>query len=65
MWAANGMIARLVAICSGCNVMSPFGALLTGIDAGLMIKPAFKLEERLKIDDVVAACTMLRVSGAR
>ncbi len=63
LWAANGLIAGLVAICSGCNVMSPFGALLTGIGAGLLIKPAFKLEERLKIDDVVAAWPVHGVAG--
>lgn len=43
--------------------MSPFGALLTGIVAGLIIKPAFRLLEKLEIDDVVAACPVHGFAG--
>ncbi len=43
--------------------MSPLGAFIAGLVAGAIMMPVYWLEK--KIDDVVAACTMLRVSGAR
>ncbi len=51
LWAA-------VAICAGCDITSPFRALLTGIVAELIIKPVFRMLEKLEID-VVAACPVL------
>ncbi|WP_456477491.1 ammonium transporter [Methanopyrus sp.] len=63
LWAANGLIAGLVAICAGCDIMSPIGALITGIVAGLIIKPAFRMLEKLEIDDVVAACPVHGFAG--
>ena len=32
---ANGVLSGLVAICGGCNSMYPWGAVLTGIGAGI------------------------------
>ncbi|WP_456482293.1 ammonium transporter [Methanopyrus sp.] len=64
LWTANGILAGAVAICAGADVMSPIGALITGIVAGLIIKPVFSWLERRGIDDVVAAFPVHGVCGA-
>ena len=62
--SGNGMLAGLVAICSGVGVMSAWGAVLTGLVAGLIAVPSVLFVERtLKIDDPVGAFSVHGVCG--
>lgn len=52
----NSALAGLVAITAGCDVVSPFGAALTGICAGLTSVLAIEwVDRKWKIDDPVGA----------
>ena len=62
--AGNGMLAGLVAICSGVGVMSAWGSLITGLVAGLIVVPSVLVVERnFKIDDPVGAFSVHGVCG--
>jgi len=62
--AGNGLLAGLVAICSGVGSMDVVPALITGFAAGLIVVPAVLLIERvLKVDDPVGAVSVHAVSG--
>ncbi len=61
----NGMLAGLVAITAPCAfVTAPFAILIGGVAGVLVIKAAFFLEQRLKIDDPVGAVSVHGVCGA-
>lgn len=52
----NGSLAGLVAITAGCDVVSPYGAMIIGAIAGLVVVLAIEFIERVvKIDDPVGA----------
>ncbi len=52
----GGTLGGLVAITAGCNVVTPIGALIIGITAGVIHNIAFNLViNTWKIDDVVGA----------
>lgn len=61
----NGALAGLVAITAGCDAVSPGGALLIGIMAGLLVEFSVELFDKIiKIDDPVGAISVHGVCGA-
>ena len=61
----NGVLAGLVAITAGCDVVSPAGALIIGLMAGVLVVVAVEFfDQKLKIDDPVGAVSVHGVCGA-
>jgi Amt family ammonium transporter len=60
----NGALAGLVAITAGCDVVSPGGAVIIGIVAGIVLIFGVEFLDALKIDDPVGAVTVHGFSGA-
>ena len=61
--AGNGILAGLVAICSGIGEMNWLGTLLTGAIAGVIVVLSVLGVERLRIDDPVGAFSVHGVCG--
>lgn len=63
--ALNGALAGLVAITAGCDIVSPGGALIIGILAGIILVFSVEfIDQKLKIDDPVGAISVHGVNGA-
>ncbi|HNX26024.1 MAG TPA: ammonium transporter [Phycisphaerae bacterium] len=63
--ALNGALAGLVAITAGCDTVSPLGAIIIGLCAGVLVVLAVTFIDRiLKIDDPVGAVSVHGVCGA-
>lgn len=61
----NGALAGLVAITAGCAAVSPGGAVIIGIVAGVVLVFAVEfIDKKLKIDDPVGAISVHGVCGA-
>ncbi|MFV0522558.1 MAG: ammonium transporter [Mangrovibacterium sp.] len=61
----NGALAGLVAITAGCDAVSPTGALIIGICAGIILPLSVEyIDKVLKIDDPVGAVSVHGVCGA-
>jgi ammonium transporter, Amt family len=61
----NGMLAGLVAISGPCAFVSPWGAVIIGAVAGvLVVYSVLFFEGKLKVDDPVGAVSVHGVSGA-
>ncbi len=61
----NGALAGLIAICSGSDVVHPFGAFFIGAVAAVIFIFGFKWEtERLKIDDVLGVWPLHGMTGS-
>lgn len=61
----NGSLAGLVAVTAGCDVVSPGGALIIGLMAGIILVFAVGfIENTLKIDDPVGASSVHGICGA-
>lgn len=61
----NGVLAGLVAITAGCDMVSPAGAAIIGIIAGVVIVFAVEFFDKVvKIDDPVGAISVHGVCGA-
>ncbi len=61
----NGVLAGLVAITAGCANVSPTGALITGLLAGILVVYAVEfIDQVLHIDDPVGAISVHGVCGA-
>ena len=61
----NGALAGLIGICSGSDVVHPFGAFLIGGIGALIFIFGFKFEtERLKIDDVLGVWPLHGITGS-
>ena len=61
----NGALAGLVAITAGCDLVSPAGAAIIGIAAGIAVTLAVEfIDTKLKIDDPVGAIGVHGVCGA-
>ncbi|CEM05279.1 unnamed protein product [Vitrella brassicaformis CCMP3155] len=60
---ANGVLSGLVAICGGCNSMYPWGAVLTGIGAGISFILFKYLCFWIKVDDPLGASAVHGAAG--
>ncbi|MDD3173010.1 MAG: ammonium transporter [Herbinix sp.] len=61
----NGSLAGLVAITAGCDAVSPLGAAIIGLIAGIVVVFAIEfIDKVLKIDDPVGAIGVHGVCGA-
>lgn len=61
--AGNGLLAGLVAICSGIGDMNALGTLLTGSIAGVLVTFSVLFIERIGIDDPVGAFSVHGLCG--
>jgi len=59
----NGILAGLVGITAGADVISPAEALLVGLIAGFLVVYSVVLLDKLKLDDVVGAVSVHLVCG--
>ncbi|MFM1877746.1 MAG: hypothetical protein RLZZ241_612 [Bacteroidota bacterium] len=59
----NGVLAGLVAITAGCNVVEPVSAIIIGLIAGVLVDMAVLFVDNLKIDDPVGAIAVHGVNG--
>jgi Amt family ammonium transporter len=61
----NGALAGLIAICSGSDLVHPFGAFLIGGIASLIFMFGYKWEtEKLRIDDVLGVWPLHGIAGS-
>lgn len=61
----NGALAGLVAITAGCDVVSPGGAVIIGILAGILLVFGVEfIDKVLKVDDPVGAVSVHGLNGA-
>jgi len=61
----NGVLAGLVAITAGCDVVTPGGAVVIGFLAGILVVFSVEfLDKKLKVDDPVGAVSVHGVCGA-
>jgi len=60
----NGVLAGLVGITAGCNVVSPNSAILIGLVAGVLVDIAVVLVDKMGIDDPVGAIAVHGINGA-
>jgi len=61
----NGPLAGLVAVCAGSDIMHPFGALITGIVAGILFVWVFTyIQNKTQIDDVLGVWPLHGLCGA-
>ena len=60
----NGSLAGLVGITAGCAFVSPVGALIIGVAAGVLVVVSVSVVESLKIDDAVGAFSVHGACGA-
>ncbi|MCC7044154.1 MAG: ammonium transporter [Acidobacteria bacterium] len=61
--ALNGILAGLVGITAGADIVSPFGAILIGLIAGVLVYFAVVTIDGIKIDDPVGAISVHGVCG--
>ncbi len=60
----NGVLAGLVGITAGCNVVSPTSAILIGLIAGVLVDIAVVTIDKMGIDDPVGAIAVHGINGA-
>ncbi len=61
--AGNGLLAGLVAICSGIGNFTSVGTVITGAVAGVIVVLSVRMVEGAKIDDPVGAFSVHGVAG--
>lgn len=61
--ALNGILAGLVGITAGADVISPLGAVVVGAISGVIVVMAITFFDRIKIDDPVGAISVHGVCG--
>jgi ammonium transporter, Amt family len=59
----NGVLAGLVAITAGCNLVTPNSAIIIGLIAGILVDIAVVVIDKMKIDDPVGAVAVHGVNG--
>ncbi|MCA9269231.1 MAG: ammonium transporter [Planctomycetales bacterium] len=60
----NGALAGLVGITAGCYNMTPLGATVVGLIAGVLVVVSVVVVDRIRIDDPVGAVSVHGVCGA-
>ena len=63
MVGINGILAGLVAITAGCNVVGPVSAIIIGLFAGILVDLAVICIDKLKVDDPVGAIAVHGING--
>lgn len=61
--ALNGLLAGLVGITAGADVIAPWAAVITGAVAGVLVVLSVIFFDRIKIDDPVGAVSVHGVCG--
>jgi Amt family ammonium transporter len=61
--AINGVLAGLVAVTAGCNIISPVSAIIIGGIAGVLVDIAVVEIDKIEIDDPVGAIAVHGVNG--
>jgi len=61
--AGNGVLAGLVGITAGTATMNTFGALITGLVAGMIVVYSVVFFEHIRIDDPVGAISVHGICG--
>ncbi|MDG2396812.1 MAG: ammonium transporter [Flavobacteriaceae bacterium] len=59
----NGVLAGLVSITAGCNVVDPNSAIIIGLIAGILVDIAVVFIDKIQIDDPVGAIAVHGVNG--
>lgn len=59
----NGILAGLVGITAGANYISPWGSVVVGILAGIIVVVAVLFFDKIKIDDPVGAVSVHGICG--
>ncbi|MDO5970146.1 ammonium transporter [Flavivirga aquimarina] len=59
----NGVLAGLVAVTAGCNVVEPGSAIIIGLIAGVLVDVAVIFIDKMQIDDPVGAIAVHGVNG--
>jgi ammonium transporter, Amt family len=59
----NGVLAGLVAITAGCNIVSHNSAIIIGLIAGVLVDVAVVFVDKMKVDDPVGAIAVHGVNG--
>lgn len=59
----NGVLAGLVAVTAGCNVVEPGSAIIIGLVAGVLVDVAVIYIDKMRIDDPVGAIAVHGVNG--
>ena len=59
----NGILAGLVSITAGCNVVGPVSAIFIGLIAGVLVEVAVLFFDKMKVDDPVGAVAVHGVNG--
>jgi Amt family ammonium transporter len=59
----NGVLAGLVAVTAGCNVVDSGSAIIIGLIAGVLVDVAVIFVDKIKIDDPVGAIAVHGVNG--
>ena len=59
----NGVLAGLVSVTAGCNVVGPTSAIIIGAIAGVLVDVAVVFFDKIKVDDPVGAIAVHGVNG--
>lgn len=59
----NGVLAGLVSITAGCNIVGPVSAIIIGLIAGVLVDIAVLYIDKLKVDDPVGAIAVHGING--
>lgn len=59
----NGVLAGLVGVTAGCNVVDYWGSMIIGVISGVLVVYAVSFFDRIKIDDPVGATSVHLVCG--
>jgi Amt family ammonium transporter len=59
----NGILAGLVSITAGCNVVGPISAIFIGLIAGILVDLAVLFFDKIKVDDPVGAVAVHGING--